>query len=516
MNGRVAEKAPVALIVGALLLSAGVVVGATAYVRQLMQGDAVTALGTLGGGGVVWGLYIVMDGVFLGGGVAIMACACVARFSRDRDMAAVARIAMPSALVCFLAAALSVLADQGRPAAALVHLAYYARPQSPLFVTFTGVGAICLFASLVHWLLARRPDVAAYAERPSFWRPLRRWLAAGYRGTDGERRRRQQVSFWMSLLMLPALAIPLAALAALFTVRPGRPLAVAVAEAIAFVLSSGVVGLALLAVAAAAVGWWGGPRAGLRPHGFMRLGRALLLADALAVLMVVVTQLVALQANDPAGVAGAEALLRAPYGGLFWTEIGLFLAAGFLLWGQAARGGPRPRWTVVASVLAATAAFLHRYTTLVAWQTHGLPLPYAPGGYVPSGIEMAVETGIVSLALLVLLVGIRLIPFAPAMDDDERPGPAVPADARRRFVTALWGGVGVVLAAAGLALSLRLGTESFLDPVFPGSPVLFMAGLMVLATTGAVYELLPEPGGKPAGAPSAAGGGSGPAAPPPR
>jgi hypothetical protein len=222
------------------------------------------------------------------------------------------------------------------------------------------------------------------------------------------------------------------------------------------------------------------------------LGRALLLALALAVLSVVVAEIAALRADEAAVVAGAHSLLGEPYGWIFFAELGLFLAAGFLLWGSAVRGGPRPRSALVASGLAAAAVFLQRYTSLLAWQTHGLLLPYPPGSYVPSWIEIAVAAGIVSLALLVLLLSLHVIPLVPAIRD-ERPVSAVPADRRRRCLTAVWVGLGVSLAAVGLALSLRLCTEPFLDPVLPGSPALFIGGLLVLVTAGAVYELLPEP-----------------------
>jgi Ni/Fe-hydrogenase subunit HybB-like protein len=208
---------------------------------------------TVGAGGAVWGLYVVMDGFFLGVGVAVMACACVARFSRDRNMEAVARIAMPVAIACFLGAALCVLADQGRPLAALRSLSLFARPQSPMFVTFSSVGAVCLFASLVHCVLARRADLAEYAKRPSAWQPLQRLLAAGYRGSAAERYRRQKVGFWMSLLMLPALLAPLTALAIIFVVRPARPLAMT-ARSRRFLLLSGAGGIGILLGAAALVG----------------------------------------------------------------------------------------------------------------------------------------------------------------------------------------------------------------------------------------------------------------------
>ena len=59
-------------------------------------------------------------------------------------------------------------------------------------------------------------------------------------------------------------------------------------------------------------------------------------------------------------------------------------------------------------------------------------------------------------------------------------------------MTALWFLGGLATAGLGFVLSARVGTEPFLDPIFAGSPVVFIVGLMVLATTGAVYELLPE------------------------
>ena len=131
------------LVISVLGMLLGMVaLGVDAFIQQIECGDVVTGMRTLGAGGAVWGLYVAMDGFFLGLGVAIMACACVARFSRDRNLEAVARIAMPVAITCFLGAALCVLADQGRPLAALRSLSLFARPQSPMFVTFSSVGAV--------------------------------------------------------------------------------------------------------------------------------------------------------------------------------------------------------------------------------------------------------------------------------------------------------------------------------------------------------------------------------------
>lgn len=481
----------VALVAVLALLVAVAAAGAFAFVQQIVQGDVVTGMRTVGAGGAVWGLYVVMDGFFLGLGVAVMACACVARFSRDRDMEAVARIAMPVAIACFLGAGLCVLADQGRPLAALRSLSLFARPQSPMFVTFSSVGAVCLFASLVHCVLSRRSDLAEYAKRPSAWQPLQRLLAAGYRGSAAERHRRQKVGLWMSLLMLPALLAPLTALAIIFAVRPARPLPLTLLEVAVFILLSGAGGMGLLLGAAALVGRLAGRQAGLAARGFARLGKALLLILSLSLPCMVAAEIAGLMSDEPAVSAYARALISDAYGLLFWTAFAcLFIAAVLLLRG-ARRGALGPRMTVVAGVLVQVAVLVHHYLLLVAWQTHGLALPYPPGSYAPTWIECAVVLGILALCLLLLLPSVRLIPFAPLVFEAQ-PAEGKRGDIRRTVVTVLWFLVGLATAGLGFALSARVGTESFLDPIFAGSPVVFIVGLMVLATTGAVYELLPE------------------------
>jgi len=474
------------------LLSGMLVVGAYAFFQQLEHGDVVTGMRSVGaGGGAVWGLYVVTDGFFLGLGCAIMACACVARFSRDRNLEAVARIAMPVAITCFLGAALCVLADQGRPLAALCNLSLFARPQSPMFVTFSSVGAVCLFASLVHCVLSRRSDLAEYAKHPSAWQRLQRLLAAGYRGSAAERYRRQKVGFWMSLLMLPALLAPLTALAIIFTVRPARPLVLTLLEVATFILLSGAGGLGLLLGVAALVGRLAGHSAGLEIRGYARLGKALLLTLSLSLPSLVAAQIAGLASDEPGVSAYARALLAEVYGPLFWSEVGFLFIAAALLWQGAWRRKLSPRLTVGAGVLTVASLFLHHYLLLVAWQTHGMSLPYQPGSYVPTWIEYAVVLGIVGLCLLLLLPSVRLIPFAPLVFETE-PVKSMVADGRRSLVTLLWFSGGLVTAGLGLALSARAGTEAFQDPILTGSPVVFIVGLAILATTGAVYELWPE------------------------
>jgi hypothetical protein len=57
------------------------------------------------------------------------------------------------------------------------------------------MAAVCLFCGLVHRVLARRPDLTECAKRPTFFRPLQRLLAAGYRGSPAQRECRSPPCF---------------------------------------------------------------------------------------------------------------------------------------------------------------------------------------------------------------------------------------------------------------------------------------------------------------------------------
>jgi Ni/Fe-hydrogenase subunit HybB-like protein len=473
-------------------LVALVAAGGYGYAQQLLHGDVVTGMRTVGAGGVVWGLFIVMDGFFLGAGIVVMLSACLARLFGGRRLEPVARLAMPVAITCFLGAGLCVLADQGRPIAALLALSLYARPQSPMFVTFTTVTAACLFGSLVHCVLARRPDLAEYAKRKSFWRPLQRLLAAGWAGTSAELHRRAKSGFWMSFLMVPALLAPLLALAVLFTVRSARPLPSAMLEIASFLLASGAAGVGLLLVAAGLVEKLAGHEAGLGRVARARLAAVLLLVVSLALAGSIASVIIGLAAREPAVVDVARAMLSDGGAVLFWGELACFVGAALALLWEARHGFQRTRRIVAAATLAQAGAFAHHYLQLTVWQTHGLSLPYAPGTYGPTFVELLVGSGIVAFSLLALLPAVRLIPFAPVARDVATSAPVPRPDWSRRSVTGLWAMGGSALAAVGLVLSNRVGTEPLQGPVVAGSPLLFALGLCLLVTTGAVYELWPE------------------------
>jgi hypothetical protein len=55
--------------------------------------------------------------------------------------------------------------------------------------------------------------------------------------------------------------------------------------------------------------------------------------------------------------------------------------------------------------------------------------------------------------------------------------------------------LGLAAAGVGLALSAGLANAPFLDPILPGSPLVFLAGLFLMVLAPVAYELIPDRGG---------------------
>ena len=461
-----------------VLLLALVAVGAYAWAVQWTQGDAATNLDTIGAGGAAWGLYVVGDGFFASAALASLAAACVIRVLRLREMEGVARIALPLGVAGLLASLGCVLADLGRPMAAIVNLPSIGRPRSPFFGTFTLVVGASLFASVVHLALASRPEWARRAQGTNRWPGFWRTLASGWTGTASAARRRECVDFWLSLALLPVLLGGLVILGVVFGVRADRPVWQGRFEVVALVVSGGAAGCSLLALAAQAHG---------RASVFM--ARMVTVLTGLTVLIAVSDEILALRTPYTSVQRFAHALLEGAWSGLFWTELVLLFLAGIVglaVW----RTTISRAWSAVVALLVCAAVFLERFLLLVAWQTHGLGLSWPAGAYHPTWVECSVLAGVVAAAVLafLLLSGV----CAAETTSLKTAAPALAGDRRRLLVTAACLVLGLALACVGLALSAGLGSTPFLDPILPGSPLVFLAGLLLMASSAIVYEVIPE------------------------
>ena len=375
-----------------VFLTALVTVGAYAWVRQAVQGDAATDLHTIGAGGVVWGLYVVGDGFFASAALAMLAVACVMRVLRLRDMESVTRMALPLGIAGLLASLGCVMADLGRPMATMVNLPLVGRPHSPFFGTFTVVVGASLLATVVHLALASRPGWAERAHTAKRWWWLWRRLACGWKATASAKRRRERVDFWLSLALLPLLLGGFVILGIVFGVRAGRPAWQGAFAVVTFVVSGGAAGCSLLLLAAHA-----------SRRASVLLARALAVFTGLTVLLVVSGEILALRTPYLSVHRYARALLDGPWSRLFWTELGLLFLAGMVSLAMAWQKKVSIVLAAATALLSCAAVFLERFLVLVAWQTHGLGLPWPAGAYHPTSIEWSVLVGVTAAAMLVFL-----------------------------------------------------------------------------------------------------------------
>jgi Ni/Fe-hydrogenase subunit HybB-like protein len=453
-----------------------VAVGAYAWLQLSIHGEAVTELRTIGAGGAVWGLYVVGDGFFASTALAGLALACVIRVWGLREMDRVAQIALPLGVAGLAASLGCVLADLGRPMAAMANLPLVGRPRSPFFWTFTLVAGASLFATVVHLALASRPGWGARAQAAWPWR----LVACGWQDTASAARRRERVDFWFSLALLPLFLGGLVILGVVFGVRAGRPAWQSGLEVLTFVVSAGAAGCGLLALAVRA------PERASVP-----LARALAVLTGLMVLLVVSGEILALRTPYPSVQRYARALLDGPWSWLFWTELVSLFLAGIVILAASWRKTVSVTWAATTALLVCAAVFIERFLLLVAWQTHGLGLSWLAGTYHPSRVEWSVLVGVAGAAVLIFLLLAGVCPAGMAGSPD----PAGPAPAGRRLrslVTAACLVFGLALAGVGLALAAGFASAPFLDPILPGSPLVFLAGLFLVLSAPVAYELIPD------------------------
>ena len=463
-----------------MVLTALVTVGAYAWVQQAIQGDVVMDLHTIGAGGAVWGLYVVGDGFFASAALALLAVACVIRVLRLRGMEGVARMALPLGIAGLLASLGCVLADLGRFAAATVNLPLVGRPRSPFFGTFTVVAGASLFVTVVHLVLSSRPGWAQRAHSATRWSWCWRLLACGWNETASARRRRDRVDFWLSLAQLPLLLGGLVILGIVFGLRAGRPAWQGGLAVVTFVVSGGAAGCGLLLLAAHA-----------SRRASVSAARALAVFTGLTVLLAVAGEILALRTPLLSVHRYSRALLDGPWSSFFFGELGLLFLSGIISLAMAWRKKVPLILAATTALLVCAAVAFERFLVLVAWQTHGLGLPWPAGKYNPTSIEWSVLVGVTAAAVLVFLFLARVC-RAETCDASEPTSPAPTGRQLRALVTAVCLILGLAAAAGGLALSAGLASAPFLDPILPGSPLVFLAGLLVMALAAVAYELIPD------------------------
>ena len=494
---RLAPLGPLGWLVLVILPMALVVLGVYAYVQQRLHGDIVTHMRSVGQGGAAWGLYIIFDIIFVGLAATGIAIATGAHLFRLKDLRPLTRIAEFLAVLSLLLAGMCVMADQGRPWAALMNLPKYARTMSPFFGSFTLIVGVGVATSLVMLYLGGRGD-AAWCARGT--KGVTRWIysiwASGYRGTDRELHRHRQARFWLSLIFFPFIVIAYSTLGFVFGTQGGRPGWFGALRAPSMLIVAGISGVGLVLAIAGLLHRYLGAHHAIPSRAFQRLGTTLMVLISVFLYLLGVETLTDRYAGHEPALRVSDAVLTGPYAPAFWTMLVIFLVALAMLGRQFLLRKATIGGAAAAGLLVNVAVVLRNYVVVVPAQTHGHYLTYPTGFYAPSWIEISVIAAILSIGVLAFVAFTRFFPIIPLHAYYGRHPSGAEPEPRRRVAlrisltsVSLIGGLG--LAAFGLAMSSRVGTLHYLDPLVPYSPVLFIVGLVMAIYSAAVYVIVP-------------------------
>jgi len=389
-------------------------IGVYAYLLQVNNGLVVTGMRGLGTmAGATWGLYVAYYVYFIGVSFAGITVAALIRIFRIEKLEPVARIGELLTIVALILGALAILADLERTWRAIVNLVEFGRPQSPFFGTFTMVIAGYLFASLVYLYVTSRKDASDLAKKPSRFRSLYRFVAAGYEDTSDQRALDRRATFWLAIAILPLLVIAHSTVGFVFGLQAGRPGWFGTLQAPGFVVLAGVSGIGNLIMLAAIVRVATRTKHRITIDAFSWLAK-LLLGLLVTYLYFTVVEILTITYQPGETEQGlSEALLSGTYAWIFWGAIVSLVGAALLLIWQALTR----RWSiwliVAAGALVNVGAVAKRYLIVVPSQTHGQLLPYPVGSYSPNWVEWAVVLGLFALGALMIGGFMKVFPIVP-------------------------------------------------------------------------------------------------------
>ena len=197
-----------------------------------------------------------------------------------------------------------------------------------------------------------------------------------------------------------------------------------------------------------------------------------------------------------------KALISGSYAWLFWLTVSFFVLSFVVMFGQFVTRHYSIPLIVIAGVLANIAAIGKRDVIIVPSQTHGTLLPYPPGAYTPTWVELAIILGLFGLGTLLYIVFTKVFPI---MDVHVGSGEALPHDAdagkrwrdgamrKRMFILTLM--VGIILAVVGFSLTAPLGPTAgpiYSEPRVQFAPLMFLVGIIITLLSPVVYELFPD------------------------
>lgn len=416
------------LLWGALIFL--IIIGAYAYVRQLIYGLGVTGMNRP----IYWGVYITNFVFFIGlahSGTFISAILRLAgaewRKPLTRAAEAITLFSLPFGLA-------SILSDMGRPDR-LLNIILYGRFESPLLWDFTAV-SLYLFSSVVFFYLSLLPDIALCRDRlrdlPSWRSRMYRVLALGWRGTTEQYHRLEKVLDGMAIFMTMVVVTVHTVVSWVFgmTIQPGWHSALIGPF---FLLGAIFSGTAAVVIVLAILRKVYHLEESLPLSLFNSLRKLLIVFTLGWLYMMVAEHLTVFYGNIPEEMEVFWQRFTGDFAGIFWLMIFfVFLIPLFIF---IFRGKDSIGWMVAASVLINIGMWLERYIVIIPTETRPrLLYELVQGHYLPTWTEWAITLSLFAGLVLLYAVFTRLFPVIPLWETAETLDPESFQPRRRRRI----------------------------------------------------------------------------------
>lgn len=412
-----------------------IVLGVSAYYRQLKQGLGVTGLNYP----VYWGMYIINNIFFIALGYGGTLTSAILRVLGARWRVPITRAAEVMTVCALSIGALNIILDVGRPDRVL-NIILHAQFKSPIVWDFIAI-SVYLVCSVIYLYLPLIPDFAELQYRFPRRKRLYSFLALGWTGSPRQKKWLEMAMDAMAYGMVPIAVAVHTVLSYMFSLTT-QPLWHSTLMGPYFVMGAVYSGLAGLIIAMALLRRFLHLERYLQPKHFNYMGLLLLAMTSIWAYFTFSEYITTYYGQEPAHLAVFEAKFFGQFAPYFWTQVVLCLVVPLILI------FPRGRsvvGTVVVSVSVIIGMWLERFLILIPTVTHPrLPvdLPFTVGVYRPTSVEWSLMAASAAAIVLLYLLFIKLVPIIPVWEireerEREKGEPEQPPEPKELFESPL-------------------------------------------------------------------------------
>jgi len=299
----------------------------------------------------------------------------------------------------------NILLDLGRPDR-LLNVIKYGRYQSPLLWDATSISAY-FTASTVYLWLPLIPDVAILRDKVRKRRWFYRILALGWNGNEKQKRVLERGITVMAILVIPVAVSVHSVVSFVFsmTLQPMWHSTIFGPYFVAGAIFSGIAALIIAMLILRKVYRLEGY---LKPVHFYHLGTLLLVMSLVWAYFTFSEYLTGFYGHEPEEMKVFQAKVTGPYATCFWTMVFCnFVVPMAMLSFRRKHTIPK---TLVASIAICIGMWLERFIIVVPSLANPR-LPYGPGSYFPTWVELGMTAGSFALFILFYILFTKLFPI---------------------------------------------------------------------------------------------------------